>query len=48
MLTNTSLPPLDEAVRSSRYLPGEWFLAGVAQVVIPVVVTVTFALRASP
>jgi membrane protease YdiL (CAAX protease family) len=44
MLTTPSLPPLDEAVRASRYLPGEWFLAGVAQVVIPVVVTVTFAL----
>ena len=44
MLTTSPLPPLDEAVRSSRYLPGEWFLAGLAQVVIPVVVTVTFAL----
>ena len=43
MLTENALPPLDEAVRDSRHLPGEWFLAGVAQVVIPVVVTVTFA-----
>jgi membrane protease YdiL (CAAX protease family) len=44
MLTDAPLPPLDEAVRASRHLPGEWFLAGVAQVVIPVVVTITFAL----
>ena len=44
MLTDDTLPPLDQAVRATRYLRGEWFLAGVAQVVIPVVVTVTFAL----
>jgi membrane protease YdiL (CAAX protease family) len=34
-------PPLDEAVLASRYLPGQWFLAGLAQVVNPVVVTLS-------
>jgi membrane protease YdiL (CAAX protease family) len=47
MLTDRGLaaaspqPALDEAVLAGRHLPGQWFLAGVAQVVNPVVVTVT-------
>jgi membrane protease YdiL (CAAX protease family) len=34
-------PALDEAVRASRYLPGQWFLVGMAQVLNPVVVTLS-------
>jgi len=37
-------PALDEAVLASRYLPGQWFLAGVAQVINPVVVTLSLML----
>jgi membrane protease YdiL (CAAX protease family) len=48
MLTRRTEPaltplPLDAAVRAGRHVPGEWFLAGAAQVVAPIVVTVTLA-----
>jgi membrane protease YdiL (CAAX protease family) len=37
-------PALDEAVLATRHLPGQWFLAGLAQVVNPVVVTLSLML----